>query len=490
MLSNRRNTVLKVSIVINVAVLLYATLQLTSTGAPGEDWAPTGEALGAGAGAGAGRELLRDATPLETTPRTPPPTTPRSNASTAPTLDPDKRPSVPSEPEEDELDQVDQNALSEKTLTKLRNLLLCHDRDFVPATTQRGDYWVLQNYVRAEHGPVACHEAVTYTTHAGYEYLDNVKPLVERWMAPVSIAVHAPGADLAPAVDGIRYLRDCTGDDLIRQYVTFHIFFSYKHIPSQIPDPEVFLGNQFNCSLKPPYETSANTSTYMKSHNMLYPVNVARNIARDASLTHFLLPADIELYPSPNLVPRFLNMIARNAPPLNNTNPRVFVISIFEVDAKFKAPTTKTQLKAMLANNSVIPFHKFVCKNCHAIPQGDQWVKAAETGQMDVFHVGKRRGKYVHWEPIFIGTHRDPLYDERLSWDGMKDKMTQGYVLCVKDYDFMILNNAFLCHKPGIKKFVKNAKRDLIVGRQNKYVKKIIMPELRKLYGSRAGCTL
>lgn len=44
---------------------------------------------------------------------------------------------------------------------------------------------------------------------------------------------------------------------------------------------------------------------------------------------------------------------------------------------------------------------------------------------MDVFHVGKRRGKYVHWEPIFIGTHRDPLYDERLSWDGMKDKMTQ-----------------------------------------------------------------
>lgn len=44
---------------------------------------------------------------------------------------------------------------------------------------------------------------------------------------------------------------------------------------------------------------------------------------------------------------------------------------------------------------------------------------------MDVFHVGKRRGKYVHWEPIFIGTHQDPYYDERLSWEGKKDKMTQ-----------------------------------------------------------------
>lgn len=45
--------------------------------------------------------------------------------------------------------------------------------------------------------------------------------------------------------------------------------------------------------------------------------------------------------------------------------------------------------------------------------------------EMEVFHVGKRRGKFVHWEPIFIGTHLDPHYDERLSWEGKKDKMTQ-----------------------------------------------------------------
>lgn len=44
---------------------------------------------------------------------------------------------------------------------------------------------------------------------------------------------------------------------------------------------------------------------------------------------------------------------------------------------------------------------------------------------MDVFHVGKRQGKFLHWEPIFIGTHQDPYYDERLSWEGKKDKMTQ-----------------------------------------------------------------
>ena len=38
--------------------------------------------------------------------------------------------------------------------------------------------------------------------------------------------------------------------------------------------------------------------------------------------------------------------------------------------------------------------------------------------------IGKRTGQYRSWEPIFIGTHSDPLYDERLSWEGRSDKMT------------------------------------------------------------------
>lgn len=42
-----------------------------------------------------------------------------------------------------------------------------------------------------------------------------------------------------------------------------------------------------------------------------------------------------------------------------------------------------------------------------------------------IFHIGKRVGYFVHWEPIYIGTHSDPHYDERLSWEGKSDKMTQ-----------------------------------------------------------------
>lgn len=48
---------------------------------------------------------------------------------------------------------------------------------------------------------------------------------------------------------------------------------------------------------------------------------------------------------------------------------------------------------------------------------------------LGIFHIGKRVGYFVHWEPIYIGTHADPRYDERLSWEGKSDKMTQVSVL-------------------------------------------------------------
>ena len=44
---------------------------------------------------------------------------------------------------------------------------------------------------------------------------------------------------------------------------------------------------------------------------------------------------------------------------------------------------------------------------------------------MRVTNFAKRHPPFNHWEPIYIGTNEDPLYDERLSWEGRADKMTQ-----------------------------------------------------------------
>jgi len=66
----------------------------------------------------------------------------------------------------------------------------------------------------------------------------------------------------------------------------------------------------------------------------------------------------------------------------------------------------------------------------------------------------------------------------------------QGYQLCVLDYDFMILDNSFLIHRPGIKTKIDNlnqTQRDKVAA-QNTLITKTIMPELQKLYGTRTGC--
>lgn len=109
----------------------------------------------------------------------------------------------------------------------------------------------------------------------------------------------------------------------------------------------------------------------------------------------------------------------------------MFPLHIFEVSASSQVPENKTALLEMLHNGTAIPFHKKVCPECHAVPKSKEWQQQKETkdGQLHVFHVGKRTGRFVHWEPIFIGTHADPLYDERLSWEGKSDKMTQVRML-------------------------------------------------------------
>ncbi|XP_017063002.1 beta-1,4-glucuronyltransferase 1 isoform X2 [Drosophila eugracilis] len=374
---------------------------------------------------------------------------------------------------------------------RVRSLINCFDHDYHQQTLQRGDFWVLQNYVRAEHGDIKCHESITYTTHADYTFLDNLVPLLERWNAPVSIAMHAPGTDFQPTLDSIRYLRDCLpGSHLVRAYTTFHIYFGTKHIPKSVPKPHEVFKTGYNCTLPPPYFNVSSGHLYKAQKKLLYPVNVGRNIARDSALTHFILASDIELYPNPGLVKKFLEMIARNEQYLRRKAPRVFPLAIFEVEENSPVPHDKTELQEFLRTGKAIPFHKRVCASCHGVPKSKEWMSANETDELSVFHIGKRTGYYVHWEPIYIGTHADPHYDERLSWEGKSDKMPQGYALCVMDYEFHILDNAFLVHKPGIKVLKKDNRRAMLSGKTNQLIRKIIYPELKIMYGMRKGCAI
>lgn len=161
-------------------------------------------------------------------------------------------------------------------------------------------------------------------------------------------------------------------------------------------------------------------------------------------------------------------------------------------------PNTKPELQRLLKSKEAVPFHLQICEPCHRGPQLDEWINATDSSseRLSVFNVGHRLKPYARWEPVYIGTIEDPPYDERLSWEGQRDKMTQAYAMCVLNYEFHILDNAFLVHKPGIKKrretrLNKDGRETRLNKRQtNGLIDHKIYREMRIIYGSRKGCSI
>lgn len=209
---------------------------------------------------------------------------------------------------------------------------------------------------------------MTYTTHSDVTFLDNLIPLTERWQGPVSIAIYAPGRDFFRALAIIEYYRSChEKSSLIRDFVTFHIYAQFMHGPKI----DWTLHPDVNCSDSRSIEV---TKTYKSEKKLAYPVNVGRNIAREAALTEFVLASDIELYPNPGLIEGFLKMISRSQAS-DDDKPKAYVVSIFEIEKGVELPGSKTELLDLLRKEVVIPFHKRYCPLCHAIPGSQSWMK-------------------------------------------------------------------------------------------------------------------
>lgn len=52
----------------------------------------------------------------------------------------------------------------------------------------------------------------------------------------------------------------------------------------------------------------------------------------------------------------------------------------------------------------------------------DKWLKVPTDDSLRALYTTKRKEM---WVPYFIGTNQDPYYDERLTWEGKCDRLTQ-----------------------------------------------------------------
>jgi hypothetical protein len=379
----RRNWVLRLSIILNIAVLLYVGRHIASKNG-GVDFIEELQASGrnlasidisqlplepasSGGNSAAAKFVVLDNTDTSVTARSQQNAEAKrsltvvaasdvASSSVISTKKPQKPSSVATSEKSVVMDLRDQKIPQQvpeppqngnSSLRKLEDVVKCHDKSADPRTAQRSDFWVLYNYVPATR-KFRCYESVTYTTHADYTFLDNLVPLLERWQGPVSLAMHAPGTDFAPTLEAIRYARDCLSP-LISEFVTFHVFFGTRHVPKQVPSASNVISEPANCSVPAPWMNVTSASLYKTKAKILYPVNIGRNVARESAVTHYILPSDIELYPSPGLIQNFLDMVRRQEPPLLHPNPKVFPLPIFELEKGVELPANKTQLVSILA---------------------------------------------------------------------------------------------------------------------------------------------
>jgi hypothetical protein len=355
------------------------------------------------------------------------------------------------------------------------------DLSFPFEEKDKSPYRILRDAVEAKWDKSV--PEVTYATHATADFINYIAEIVRFWEGPLSIAVFIPDSDADLTIRQLAQLCFCTPE---MGRVSVHFVFPLSAPPYLQNHPE-----KLTCE-RP---DSSKLSTFRMTNEIMYPINVCRNIARSYSQTDFVMVTDIQLVPSEELASRFVEMT--RALHVNKPKPpsRVYVVPVFEVEAYDVIPRTKDELLMMVKEERAVYFHRHICSHCQKFPGVKTWLEI-NPGSVNIkpFVSVKREYPFHRWEPIYIGGKNDPLYSEALSWEGLQDKMTQMLEMCLIGYQFVILDGAFLVHWPGIKKEkhkfnLKNSWRMSFQQQNSKQYSKIIK-ELRRKYEDNPKCKL
>lgn len=194
------------------------------------------------------------------------------------------------------------------------------DVSYTPELGDKSPYRVLYNVAEGLRYNATDPDTVTYATHVTLEYLLHIVEVATRWEGLISVACFLPGSDAGVALKILERLCYCVKE---MEYVNVHFVYHGYHPPilnevdnsndtkrletvrNSTADSKI--GNGAGCYVP----EQVLKKTYRYKMRLVYPVNVARNVARYGSRTKYLLVSDVELLPSEHLVSEFLKMTER-----------------------------------------------------------------------------------------------------------------------------------------------------------------------------------
>lgn len=174
------------------------------------------------------------------------------------------------------------------------------DLHFPPELGRASSYRVLYNVIK---GRQISNDtiSVTYATHITADFTNYVAEIARSWEGPISVAAFVPDVDADIVGKQLMHLCYCLMD---MSKVSVHFVFPANETPYYLP--------LFPAAVEPDGCVIADISmeeSYRILMNLLYPVNVCRNVAKAAANTHFVLVSDVQLIPSDKLATKFLKML-------------------------------------------------------------------------------------------------------------------------------------------------------------------------------------
>lgn len=327
----------------------------------------------------------------------------------------------------------------------------------------RGEFFIIRNLAVSERTKhLETHlDDVTLVTQGSADNLHHLLPLIRRWKGLISVAVFASSPDqFHAAISVIGKLQHCFLP--IRQYTTFHLVYpirlnSYVHVVKS-PLPR----ESFSCNLP-----TSGTINYGQD-GVVYPVNLLRNVAREAVPTHFVFVIDIDMVPNANLRTGFLAFIHKTKLLSLSTEQFekiVYVVPAFEVKDGMLLADDKSQLKQQIWKNEARSFYQELCPMCQALSDYESWL--SDNSPTDITKILYEVSWLHPYEPFYIAHQSLPLYDERFRQYGF-NRVSQLCEMHIAGYRFLVLNNAFTLHK-GYKTtsiFYSNKEKDHVKNRQ------------------------
>ncbi|XP_032523046.1 uncharacterized protein LOC116774425 isoform X2 [Danaus plexippus] len=370
-----------------------------------------------------------------------------------------------------------------------------------PESGRASNYRVIYNAIMGSaYANHSKYNAVTYATQATPEFIYHIVEIARYWDGPISLSVFVPNYDMDIAINIMNHLCRCYSS---MSKVSLHLFYP-KMFPPKIGTHEPVittteistttqnvtdiqirkmqkyrsLNNKTRAEYiqwvrkkkiekmmakigkkQPPKLIFTDCSglevfdvpTFRRENNMIYPINVGRNVARNASRTNYFIVSDIELVPSNGLAPKFLAMLRKLMGDKKRDegcifSKTVFVVPLFEVERGVDIPRDKETLVRLINENRAKYFHQKICAHCQRFPGLQSWLLRPSPPVVEPMLIARREYPYHRWEPLYFGTQNEPWYNEVLSWEGKQDKMAQMLEMCLRDYRMVVLDGAFLCH--------------------------------------------